>query len=85
MNVTTLKRAALVAVLLGLYLTTAVPIGLLAYTIKTDVGFDIFRSGGMHAFEQCLRSSFPLRNRTPIDGRVGGADLRLRQHWADFI
>ena len=68
MNVTTLKRAALVAVLLGLYLTTAVPIGLLAYTIKTDVGFDIFRSGGMHAFEQCLRSTFPLSNRTPIDG-----------------
>ena len=85
MSVTTLRRAALVAVLLGLYLTTAVPIGLLAYTIKTDVGFDIFRSGGMHAFEQCLRSSFPLRNRPPIDGQVGGADLRLRQHWADFI
>ena len=85
MSVTTLKRAALVAVLLGLYLTTAVPIGLLAYTIKTDVGFDIFRSGGMHAFEQCLRSSFPLRTRTPIDGQVGGADLRLRQQWADFI
>ncbi|MDP1590884.1 MAG: hypothetical protein Q8M07_24225 [Prosthecobacter sp.] len=61
-----LKRAALIAALVTLYLATVVPIGLLVHEFKTDIGFDIFRTGGMTAFGHCLRSSFPLEKRSPL-------------------
>jgi hypothetical protein len=37
-----------------------VPVGLFIYSIKTEVGFDIFRDGGFHAYMGCLSTSFPI-------------------------
>jgi hypothetical protein len=55
-------RIALYFGLLAFYLASTVPVGLFLYSIKTEVGIDIFRYGGFHAYMQCLSASFPLGN-----------------------
>jgi hypothetical protein len=56
---TALRRAALFAFLLALYLVSTVPVGLFLYSLKTDSGVNIFAEGGFHAYMQCLGKSFP--------------------------
>ena len=60
MNWAAPRRVGLYAVLVALYLVSTVPVGLFLYSLKTEVGLDIFRHGGFHAYMQCLRTSFPL-------------------------
>jgi hypothetical protein len=55
-----LRRAGLYALFVALYLISTVPVGLFLYSLKTEVGVDIFKHGGYHAYVQCLRQSFPL-------------------------
>ena len=54
------RRLALYSLLFLLYLMSTVPVGLFLYSFKTEVGFDIFRDGGFHAYMQCLSTSFPI-------------------------
>jgi hypothetical protein len=56
----TWRRIGLYTFVLIVYLASTVPVGLLIYSIKTEVGLDIFRDGGFHAFTACLSRSFPL-------------------------
>ena len=64
-----LLRVALFAFLFFLYLISTVPVGLLLYSIKSEVGLDIFRDGGFHTYMQCLQRSFPL-SQTPRATRI---------------
>ena len=54
-----LRRAALLTLLLALYLASTVPVGLFLYSLKTDSGINIFAEGGFHAYMRCLGKSFP--------------------------
>ena len=63
MNRTTSRRLALYAFLTLVYLVSTVPVGLFLYSIKTEIGLDIFRPGGFRAYIQCLRTSFPSSGR----------------------
>ncbi|MET0529304.1 MAG: hypothetical protein ABW003_13375 [Microvirga sp.] len=47
-------RIAFFAVVFVLYVVSTVPIGLALYTIKSRMGFNIFQSGGFHAFTACI-------------------------------
>ena len=53
------------ALLVALYLASTVPVGLFLDSLKSDVGLDIFKTGGFHTYMQCLSTSFPLKDRTP--------------------
>ena len=61
MNRSILRRIGLWTILVALYLLSTVPVGLFLYSLKSEVGLDIFKSGGFHAYMQCLGNSFPLR------------------------
>lgn len=63
MNRTTSRRLALYGFLTLGYLVSTVPVGLFLYSLKTEIGLDIFRPGGFHPYIQCLRTSFPLSGR----------------------
>lgn len=39
----------------ALYVVTAIPLGMLVYTWKTQKGIDVFSSGGLHSFARCIR------------------------------
>ena len=39
-----------------LYLVSTVPVGLFLYTLKMDMGIDVFRRTGFHGFVACLQS-----------------------------
>jgi hypothetical protein len=54
------RRLAFYSLLFVLYLVSTVPVGLFLYSFKTEVGFNIFRDGGFHAYMQCLSTSFPI-------------------------
>jgi hypothetical protein len=65
------RRTGFYSLLVAAYLLSTVPVGLFLYSLKTAVGFDLFKPGGVHAYMQCLHSSFPL-----ADGAVQTTDLR---------
>jgi len=65
------RRIGFYSLLVAAYLLSTVPVGLFLYSLKTAVGFDLFKQGGVHAYMQCLRSSFPL-----ADAAVHTTDLR---------
>jgi hypothetical protein len=65
------RRIGFYSLLLAVYLVSTVPVGLFLYSLKTAVGFDLFKEGGVHAYMQCLRSSFPL-----ADGDADNAGVR---------
>jgi len=65
----TWRRIGLWAILLVVYLVSTVPVGLFIYSMKTEVGLDIFRDGGFHAYMRCLSTSFPL-NMHSLSGRL---------------
>jgi hypothetical protein len=56
----TARRIALYGLAFALYLASTVPVGLFLYSIKTEVGVDIFTNGGFHAYMRCLSTSFPI-------------------------
>ena len=60
MNGRFVRRLVLYSLLFVLYLISTVPVGLFIYGVKTEVGFDIFRDGGFHAYMRCLSTSFPV-------------------------
>ena len=54
------RRIGFYSLLVAAYLVSTIPVGLFLYSLKTAVGFDLFKPGGVHAYMQCLHSSFPL-------------------------
>jgi hypothetical protein len=72
----TWRRTGWYATLLVVYLASTVPVGLFIYSIKTEVGLDIFREGGFHAYMGCLSRSFPLQSKSE---RVEPASLTLKE------
>jgi hypothetical protein len=58
------RRIGLYALFFVLYLVSTVPVGLFIYSVKTEVGFDIFEQVGFHTYMQCLSESFPLKRST---------------------
>ena len=64
MNRPAARRIGVYALLVALYLASTVPVGLFLYSLKSDVGLDIFKTGGFHTYMQCLSTSFPLKDRT---------------------
>jgi hypothetical protein len=59
-----LSRGILYSLLFLVYLVSSVPVGLMLYSMKSEVGLDVFSQGGFHAYMGCLRSSFPLAELT---------------------
>jgi hypothetical protein len=52
------RRIALYALVFVLYLASTVPVGLLLYSAKNALGFQLFREGGLHDFMRCVKVSF---------------------------
>ena len=52
------RRLALYALVFLLYLASTVPVGLLLYSVKNGLGFQLFREGGLHDFVRCVKTSF---------------------------
>ncbi len=48
-------RLFLVLMLLVLYAISSVPVGLFLYSVKSDIGINIFSRTGFHSYMQCLR------------------------------
>lgn len=40
---------------LVLYVVSTVPVGLLVYSLKTEMGWNIFRRTGYHSYLRCLQ------------------------------
>lgn len=40
---------------LALYVITAIPLGILFYTWKSELGLDVFSRGGYHSYVSCLK------------------------------
>ena len=56
------RRIGQSTLLVALYLVSTVPVGLFLYSLKTQLGLDLFKTGGFHAYMQCV---IPLQ-RTPV-------------------
>ena len=50
-----LKWSVILVSLGGLYLVTSVPVGLFLYSMKSDMGINVFEKTGFHSYVQCLR------------------------------
>lgn len=61
----TWKRFSLVMILLILWFATAIPLGLLAYSMKNSWGYDTFSRSGFHAVNACLVQEFQKYKRPP--------------------
>lgn len=48
-------RSMLVVLFIALYLITSVPVGLFLYSMKSDLGINVFSKTGFHAYMHCLR------------------------------
>ena len=70
------RQLVLYSVLFVLYLASTVPVGLFIYSIKTEVGLDIFREGGFHAYMQCLSASFPIAKKVALDAPISDPQQR---------
>lgn len=51
----TAKKALLFIILLVLYLVTSVPVGLFLYSVKSEMGLNVFSDTGFHSYMHCLR------------------------------
>jgi hypothetical protein len=49
-----------VLIILGvvLYIATAIPLGVLAYTLKNSIGFNVFNRAGIHSFTKCVKQQY---------------------------
>jgi hypothetical protein len=52
------QRIALYALVFALYLASTVPVGLLLYSIKNGLGYQLFQEGGLHDLMRCMKASF---------------------------
>ena len=52
------QRIALFALVFALYLASTVPVGLLLYSIKNGLGYQLFQEGGLHDLMRCMKVSF---------------------------
>ena len=50
------KKVLIVLFCVVLYIVTAVPIGMFLFTMKMDMGVDIFKRTGFHGYVACLKS-----------------------------
>tara|TARA_R110001592_G_scaffold16881_3_gene71423 strand:- start:36260 stop:36517 length:258 start_codon:yes stop_codon:yes gene_type:complete len=50
-----LKKLILVVVFTIVYLVSSVPVGLFLYSLKSDIGINVFSKTGFHSYVQCLR------------------------------
>jgi hypothetical protein len=50
-----IKTTFLIVFLLCLYLATSVPVGLFLYSVKSDIGINVFSKTGFHSYMSCLR------------------------------
>lgn len=51
-----MKKFLLITLCVFLYLASSVPVGLFIYSLKMDLGLDIFSRTGFHGFLYCLKS-----------------------------
>ena len=49
------KKIILFFVIFLVYLISTVPVGLFLYSLKSDIGINVFSKTGFHAYVQCLR------------------------------
>jgi hypothetical protein len=49
------KISLIVLALLVLYFLTVIPVGLFLYSVKSDLGINMFTKGGFHSYMHCLR------------------------------
>ena len=54
------RRTLALYILLGvvLYVATAIPLGILLYSIKNSLGWEVFSHTGGHALTYCLRKEY---------------------------
>ncbi len=50
-----LKYTLITFLILTLYVVTSIPVGLFLYSLKTDLGINIFSSTGFHSYVSCLK------------------------------
>ena len=50
-----LKWSAILLSIGVFYLVTSVPVGLFLYSMKSDMGINVFEKTGFHSYVQCLR------------------------------
>ena len=50
-------RALLAITGFVLYLISTVPVGMTLYTIKSEMGWNVFKRGGFHTLASCLREA----------------------------
>lgn len=41
-----------------LYIATAIPLGIAAYTLKNSIGFNIFNRAGIHGLTKCIKQQY---------------------------
>jgi|GEM_PF-4026278 len=51
---TYLRKMMLFTLFLVLYLISTVPVGLMLYSLKMNLGVNIFEKTGFHAYQTCL-------------------------------
>ncbi len=56
------KRIVLVVAICAFYLMTVMPLGLLIYTLKSDLGINVFKKTGYHGFVNCLNEQIEKIN-----------------------
>ena len=51
-----MKKIIIILGCVLLYLISTVPVGLFLYSMKMDMGIDVFQRTGFHGFVACLKS-----------------------------
>ena len=50
-----IRKTLFVMIFITLYLVSTVPVGLFIYSVKSDIGINVFSHTGFHSYMQCLR------------------------------
>lgn len=54
MKLMRLKKIGIVFAFIVLYLVTSVPLGMFLYTLKSELGLNVFKKTGYHGYVNCL-------------------------------
>ncbi len=49
------RKLLVVLLVLVIYVVTAVPLGMLVYSVKSELGWNVFRNTGYHGLLACLQ------------------------------
>jgi len=49
-----LKKIGIVFTFIVIYLITSVPLGMFLYTLKSELGLNVFKKTGYHGYVNCL-------------------------------